>query len=229
MSMDGMDPLVETNDVARTFGRGPAAVVAVHGATCRVFPGDQIALVGPSGSGKSTLLHLMAGLDRPTAGRVSWPALGSHPSELTAGTVGLVFQGPSLLPDLDVIENVALPLLLAGETETQSRALALALLAELGLDDLAGQLPEELSGGQAQRVSVARALIGQPRLVLADEPTGQLDHEAAAMVVDLLLAWTGRLGAGLVISTHDSVVAARLMHRWTMVDGRPLLEPVAAW
>jgi predicted ABC-type transport system involved in lysophospholipase L1 biosynthesis ATPase subunit len=229
MTIDGMDPLVETEDAARTFGRGPAAVVAVHGATCRVFPGDEIALVGPSGSGKSTLLHLMAGLDRPTGGRVSWPALGGHPSELTAGTIGLVFQGPSLLPDLDVVENVALPLLLAGETEADARARAIVLLADVGLIDLAGQLPEELSGGQAQRVAVARALVGRPRLVLADEPTGQLDHEAAAMVVDLLLAMTGRLGAGLVISTHDSVVAARLVLRWTMVDGRPMLEPVAAW
>jgi ABC-type lipoprotein export system ATPase subunit len=229
MTLDGLDPLVETEGVARTFGRGLAAVVAVHGASCRVFPGDQVALVGPSGSGKSTLLHLMAGIDRPTAGRVRWPALGGHPSGLTAGTIGLVFQGPSLLPDLDVVENVALPLLLAGEPESQSRARATALLAELGLADLAGQLPEELSGGQAQRVSVARALVANPRLVLADEPTGQLDQEAAAMVVDLLLSTTGRLGAGLVISTHDSVVAARLQQRWAMVDGRPMLEPVAAW
>jgi ABC-type lipoprotein export system ATPase subunit len=229
MTSDGTDPLVETRDVARTFGRGPAAVVAVHGATCRVLPGDQISLVGPSGSGKSTLLHLMAGLDRPTLGRVSWPALGCHPSELTAGTIGLVFQGPSLLPDLDVVENVALPLLLAGEAESDARAGAILLLAELGLTDLAGQLPEELSGGQAQRVAVARALVAQPRLVLADEPTGQLDHEAAAVVVDLLLSTTGRLGAGLVISTHDSVIAARLAQRWTMVDGRPMLDPVAAW
>src|SRR5258708_4037690 len=101
-------PLVAARDVSRTYGRGPTAVVAVHGTSCAIFPGDQIALTGPSGSGKSTLLHLLAGLDSPTTGAVAWPALGGHPDTLPPGTVGLVFQGPSLLPDLDIAENIAL-------------------------------------------------------------------------------------------------------------------------
>jgi ABC-type lipoprotein export system ATPase subunit len=221
-----LKPLVAADGVARTFGRGPAAVVAVHSATCQVLPGDLIALVGPSGSGKSTLLHLLAGLDQPTVGTISWPALGARPTEWRAGTIGLVFQGPSLLPDLDVAENVAFPLLLAGQSETDASVRAMAMLSQLDLEDLARQLPEELSGGQAQRVAVARALVGQPMLVLADEPTGQLDHDSAAVVVELLIRTAGKIGAGLVISTHDPVVAAQLSEQWTMVDGRPVVpEP----
>jgi putative ABC transport system ATP-binding protein len=223
VTLNSTDVLVRVEEAARTFGRGQAAIVAVHGVTCEVRTEQQIALVGPSGSGKSTLLHLLAGLDRPTVGTVSWPGLGGHPSSLRAGTVGLVFQGPSLLPDLDMVENVALPLLLAGEGEADAARQARELLEELGLADLASHLPEELSGGQAQRVSVARALVGGPRLVLADEPTGQLDHDSAATVVELLVSTTARLGAGLVISTHDLAVADRLPVRWTMFDGRPLI------
>jgi putative ABC transport system ATP-binding protein len=217
------DILVQLDEVARTFGRGRAAIVAIHGVSCQVRTGEQIALVGPSGSGKSTLLHVMAGLDRPTVGTVSWPDLGGPPSTLRAGTVGLVFQGPSLLPDLDVVENVALPLLLDGAASADAAGRARQLLDQLGLADLASHLPEELSGGQAQRVSVARALVAEPRLVLADEPTGQLDHESSQLVVDLLVTTTARLGAGLVITTHDPAVAERLPQRWTMLDGRPLI------
>jgi ABC-type lipoprotein export system ATPase subunit len=224
MSVEALKPLVSADDVARTFGRGRTAVVAVHGASCQVFPGDQIALVGPSGSGKSSLLHLLAGLDQPTVGRVSWPGLGAHPSQLPPGTVGLVFQGPGLLPDLDVADNVALPLLLAGRPEQEAADRTSQLLERLGLADLAGQLPEELSGGQAQRAAVARALVGNPRLVLADEPTGQLDHASAAIVVDLLVRTAEQVGVGLVIATHDLAVADKLSTRWTMVDGRPQLE-----
>jgi len=216
--------LVQADGVARTFGRGTAAVVAVHGATCEVKAGDQIALVGPSGSGKSTLLHLLAGLDRPTVGTVSWPGLAGHPSSLRAGTVGMVFQGPSLLPDLDVVENVALPLLLAGVGEVDAFRRAGEWLERLGLADLVSHLPEELSGGQAQRVAVVRALIGEPRLLLADEPTGQLDHQSAAAVVGLLVSTTVRLGASLVLSTHDQTIAERFPRRWAMLDGRPLVS-----
>ncbi|HSS09144.1 MAG TPA: ATP-binding cassette domain-containing protein [Acidimicrobiales bacterium] len=224
MRSDQVGPLVQAEGLGRTFGAGPSAVVALHGATCQVFPGDQVALVGPSGSGKSTLLHLLAGLDRPTVGSLAWPGLGAPPAHLPAGTIGLVFQGPSLLLDLDVVENVALPLLLAGEAEADAMTGAAGMLRRLGLADLAGQLPEELSGGQAQRVAVARALAGHPRLLLADEPTGQLDRNAAAIVVDLLIHMAGRLGAGLVIATHDPTVAGRLPHRWTMLDGCPWVE-----
>lgn len=209
--------LVRCRGAARTYGAGAAAVVAVHGATCEVRGGDRIAITGPSGSGKSTLLHLMAALEDPTAGHVAWPGLtrGPVPDE-----VGVVFQGPSLIPALNVVENAALPLVLAGHAQEASRRRALDCLALVTAADLAERLPEELSGGQAQRVAVARVLAAGPRLILADEPTGQLDRATGRHVVDVLLAAADALGAGLVVTTHDPTVAARLTERWTMHDGR---------
>ncbi|MCU1380964.1 MAG: transporter ATP-binding protein [Acidimicrobiales bacterium] len=214
------EPLALAREVARTYGSGPSAVVAVHGVSCRVEPGARIAVMGPSGSGKSTLLMLLAGLDRPTAGAVSWPGLGGPPASLRAGTVGVVFQRPSLLPELDATENVALPLLLSGVEDPEATVSAWAALDRLGLGDLARLLPEELSGGQAQRVGMARALAGRPSLVVADEPTGQLDHATAAAVLDALDEAAAATGAALLISTHDPMVAARFGERWTMADGR---------
>jgi ABC-type lipoprotein export system ATPase subunit len=213
------DVLVRASGVARTFGRGPAAVVAVHGASCEIHAGARLALTGPSGSGKSTLLHLLAGLDEPTAGTITWPALGDR-HQLRPGPVGVVFQGPSLLPPLDAAENVALPLLLAGHSEAEATAAALRALDRLGIEDLAGALPDELSGGQAQRVAVARVLAGRPRLILADEPTGQLDHGHGAVVVDALLEAAAATGAALLVATHDPRVAGRFPQRWSMTDGR---------
>jgi ABC-type lipoprotein export system ATPase subunit len=207
------------HDLSRTYGSGRGTVVAVHGATCEIPPGARIALVGPSGSGKSTLLHLMAGLDRPTSGTREWPALGGDPTR-TPWLVGVVFQAPSLLLPLDVVENVELPLLLAGTDRAEARERALAALAELDLAELARMLPEELSGGQAQRVAVARVLAGRPRLILADEPTGQLDHETGAHVLDVMLHAADALGAAVVVSTHDPAVADLLDTRWTVADGR---------
>jgi len=212
-------PLVRCVGLGRTFGSGRGAVVALHDVTCDVAAAEQLALVGPSGSGKSTLLHLLAGLDAPTAGTISWPALGAREA-LRPGPVGVVFQGPSLLPPLDVTENVALPLLLAGVDRKAATAGARTALAQLGLDDLGAKLPEELSGGQAQRVAVARVLAGAPRLILADEPTGQLDHVAGAQVIDVLIEAATALGAALVVSTHDEELAARMAERWQLSDGR---------
>ena len=210
-------PLVRCDGVGRTFGTGAAAVVAVHGATCEIDRGQQIALMGPSGSGKSTLLHLIAGLDRPTTGDVQWPAIGRF-DELRPGAVGVIFQGPSLLPPLDVVENVALPLILGGESDRAATATALVALEALDLQSLASKLPEELSGGQAQRVAVARALAGKPRLILADEPTGQLDHVNGAAVVRALLDAASH-GAALLVTTHDPDVARRFDRIWSMDDG----------
>ena len=134
--------------------------------------------MGPSGSGKSTLLHLMAGLDDPTVGTVSWPGIGPR-SGLRPGPVTVIFQGPSLLAPLTVEENVALPLVLDGMGDAEAHRAARATLDVVDLLDLRDKLPEEISGGQAQRVAVARALAGAPRLILADEPTGQLDRLTA--------------------------------------------------
>ncbi len=213
------DTLVRCDRVARTYGSGRSAVVALHGVTCAVEPGARLAIMGPSGSGKSTLLHLLAGLDEPTAGSITWPALGPR-SALRPGPVALVLQGPSLLPPLDVIENVALPLVLGGLDSEPANERAHAALARLELTALAHKLPEELSGGQAQRVAIARALAQQPRLLLADEPTGQLDHVTAAGVIDVLLEAADHTGAALVVSTHDPAVGDRLARCWTVADGR---------
>jgi putative ABC transport system ATP-binding protein len=217
-------PAVVCDNIARTFGAGSAAVVAVYGVSCTVAPGSRIALTGPSGSGKSTMLHMMAALETPSAGTISWPALNDHP-QAHPGRIGVVFQGPSLLPALDVAENVALPLLLADVDEREAAHRAAHALSQLGIADLADKLPEQLSGGQAQRVAVARVLAARPRLILADEPTGQLDHAAAQLVLDVLLHASRELGAALVVSTHDPLIAQRLDTRWAMRDGRIDLDP----
>jgi putative ABC transport system ATP-binding protein len=213
------EELVRCAGVSRTYGQGTAAVVAVHQVDCVVQSTSRVALTGRSGSGKSTLLHLLAGLDRPTAGELSWPGLGGSPAG-RPGVVGIIFQGPSLLAPLDVAENVALPLLLAGVNATNIESLAADALNRAGVADLAGKLPEELSGGQAQRVAVARVLASAPRLIFADEPTGQLDAAHRDEVVTLLIEAADALGAGLVIATHDARVADRLPERWIMDDGR---------
>ena len=211
------DVVVQCDRAARTFGRGATAVVAVHGASCTVHHADRIAIVGPSGSGKSTLLHLLAGVDRPTTGSIRWPGIEGA---LRPGPVAIVFQAPFLLPALDVAENTALPLVLAGRPPREARAIALEMLARLGIDSLAAKVPDDLSGGQAQRVAVARALVTNPVLLLADEPTGQLDRTTAATVIDALLQAAYECRAALVIATHDRAVADRLPSHWLMTDGR---------
>jgi len=212
-------PLVVCRGASRTHGRGATATVALGPTDCAVAPGERVALVGPSGSGKSTLLYLMAGLDEPTTGEIEWPAIGGR-NELRPSRVAMIFQGPSLLAPLTVVENVALPLVLGGAAAADATASAAEALDRLGLASLAAKLPEELSGGQAQRVAVARVLAGRPRLILADEPTGQLDHVAAAVVIDALVGTATDLGAGLVVTTHDPLIARRLGEKWTMDDGR---------
>ena len=217
--MSQVEDLVVCADAARTFGSGRSAVVAVHGTTAQVSPRARIAIAGPSGSGKSTLLHLMAGLERPTRGQVTWPSFSSDPGE-RAKDIGVVFQSPSLVPALDVAENTGLPLILAGVGEQECRERVAEALELVGVSDLAAKLPEEISGGQAQRVAVARVLAQRPRLVLADEPTGQLDHATGQHLIDVLLAATVAIGAALVVTTHDRTVLERLDTHWAMHEGR---------
>jgi putative ABC transport system ATP-binding protein len=214
---DDRPVLVDCRGLARVYGSGGAAVVAVSGVTCQVRPGDRIALVGSSGSGKSTLLHLMGGLETPSAGTITWPALPMRDGR--PRDVGVVFQGPSLLPALDVTENVALPLVLAGAGQEEATERATEAIAAVRLTEQARAVPEELSGGQSQRAALARVLAAAPTLVLADEPTGQLDHATARVVLDALLHVVDRIGAALVVSTHDPFVAERLPVRWQMQDG----------
>ena len=214
------DVLVRAAGLRRQFGNDPGAVVAVADATFEIRQGDRIALTGPSGSGKTSLLHLIAALDQPSGGVIEWPALGQA-GDLRPGPVGIAFQGPSLLPPLTVAENVALPALLAGTPNAAATAAAGALIDRLGLAEVASKLPEEISGGQAQRAGLARALMGEPRLILADEPTGQLDRSSAAALIDVLLEQVNASHAALVVATHDTAVADRLPLRWSMT-GRTL-------
>jgi putative ABC transport system ATP-binding protein/lipoprotein-releasing system ATP-binding protein len=174
--------------------------------------------MGPSGSGKSTLLYLMGGLETPTSGEISWPALGARDT-LRPGRVAFVFQMPSLLPPLSVVENAELPLLLQGSDVAAARRSALVALERMNLAGLADKLPEELSGGQAQRVAMARALAAGPALILADEPTGQLDHRTAGHVLDVACEALKGTPAALVIATHDPVVAARMDVVWRIHHG----------
>jgi putative ABC transport system ATP-binding protein len=211
--------LVVCDDVSRTFGTGPSAVVAVHGTSCTVPAGARVAIAGPSGSGKSTLLHLMSGLERPTRGEVHWPGLPDLPTP-RAREIGVVFQSPSLVPTLDVAENTGLPLVIAGVGRAECARRVAEALELVGVAALAAKLPEEISGGQAQRVAVARVLAQRPRLILADEPTGQLDHTAGRRLLDALLDAADHLAAALVVTTHDRAVAERLDTHWTMHEGR---------
>ncbi|MGH2412149.1 MAG: ABC transporter ATP-binding protein [Microcystaceae cyanobacterium] len=210
--------LVKAENVGRTYQQGKASVVALASASCQVAPGDRLALMGPSGSGKSTLLYLMGGLERPTSGTIAWPALGSRET-LRPAKMAFVFQMPSLLAPLTVVENVELPLLLGQKEAYLARKAAIEGLERLGLSALANKLPEELSGGQAQRVAVARALASRPRLILADEPTGQLDRPTARILFDGLLATLEGTDTALVVATHDRTVAERLDSVWHMEHG----------
>lgn len=210
--------LVSMSNAGRTYLQGKTPVKALVSATGAVVPGDRIALVGPSGSGKSTLLHLMGGLDSPTCGSISWPALGPK-KMLRPKNVGFIFQVQSLLAPLTVAENVELPLLLEGATPLQAREAAVKALKQIELESIADKLPEELSGGQAQRVAVARALSAQPKLILADEPTGQLDHPTAQRLFDVLLAALKKSDTALIVATHDQIIAQRMQIVWHIRHG----------
>jgi ABC-type lipoprotein export system ATPase subunit len=204
--------------VSRRFERAGARVTAVKDASFEIKPDSCIALVGPSGSGKSTLLHLMTGLLDPSAGSLSWPAL-DEVGDRRVGAIAVVFQAPSLVPWLDAVENVMIPLLLKGLDEKAARRQAEAAVSALSLAESGDKLPEELSGGEARRVAVARAMAQDARLMLADEPTGQLDHSTAREVISALVHAADRNHAALVVATHDPAVAAALAVVWRMQHG----------
>jgi ABC-type lipoprotein export system ATPase subunit len=215
--------LVATRDLARTYLQGGTKIEALRPTTCTIRAKARVAIMGSSGSGKSTLLHLLAGIELPTAGEIRWPAFDDR-DHLRPANIAIAFQGPSLVPFLSVRENVALPLYLLGKAEP-AKDTALEALARLALGDLAEKLPDELSGGQAQRVALARAMASRPRLLLADEPTGQLDQATGRSVIAGLLAWAEATGSGVVLATHDPAVAGFLNETWCMEHGR-LTDPL---
>jgi putative ABC transport system ATP-binding protein len=205
--------ILELRQVHRTHGSGQTAVHALRGVSLDVAPGEFVAIMGPSGSGKSTLLNLAGGLDAPTSGEVlvEGTVLGQLNRRQLAAVrrrrVGYVFQDLNLLPSLTAAENVALPLELDGMRLRRTRQLAIAALDEVGLADLAHRFPDEMSGGQQQRTAIARALVGDRRLVLADEPTGALDSQTGEAVLKLLRARVDAGAAGVLV-THEARHAA---------------------
>ena len=224
-----MDIVVRTVDLTRRFEMGDAHVDALRGVDLSIARGEFVALVGPSGSGKSTVLNLIGGLDRPTGGQV-WingtELSSSDERTLTRHRrqhVGFVFQSFNLLPRLTAEENVALPLMFSDVPEMERQARARALLERVSLGQRLTHRPTELSGGEQQRVAIARALVGQPALLLADEPTGNLDTTTGAEIMALLKELNQEGGLTLLVVTHDPEVAAFADRVVTLRDGR--VEP----
>jgi putative ABC transport system ATP-binding protein len=200
-------------------------VQALRGVSLRVEPGDYVAVVGPSGSGKSTLMHLLGALDRPSTGtlRVGGRDVASlSPDELAKArneTIGFVFQAFQLLPRTTALDNVAMPLVYRGVRRAQRRRRAEDALRAVGMEHRLTHTPNQLSGGEQQRVAIARALVGDPQVILADEPTGNLDSVRGAEVMDLLEALNAQRGVALVVVTHDLELAARARRQLRMRDG----------
>jgi putative ABC transport system ATP-binding protein len=215
---------IRVDAVSKRYATPAGPVRAVDGISLEVEPGGSVAVIGPSGCGKSTLLGLIGGLEAPTCGRVfvGGREISSLPerqrARLRRAELGFVFQADNLLPFLTAVENVGLQLALNAGVDGYRRCAE--MLGELGLAADADKLPDQLSGGQRQRVAVARALVHRPRVILADEPTGALDAESSAAVVDLLLAAQRESGATLVMVTHDLGVARRLDTTLHLRDGR---------
>jgi len=217
---------VRLENVVKSYGRGETAVRAVAGVSLAIAPREFVAIVGPSGSGKSTLLHLMAGLDLPDAGQVfvggkSLQALSDDAvTVLRRRQIGVVFQFFNLLPMLTAEENVALPLVLDGVRLRAARPRACAMLERVGLGHRAKHRPDQLSGGEMQRVAIARALVTGPLVLLADEPTGNLDSHTGEEILALVREMAERHGQAVVMVTHDARAAAHAQRVLAMRDGR---------
>ena len=214
--------LYELTGVARYFQRGPTTVRALDDVSLEIEPGEFVALEGPSGSGKTTLLQILGALDRPSAGTVTFDGsdLVKQPDSALAGlrlrSFGFVFQQFNLIPTLTAVENVEAKLAPIGGT----RERALELLGEVGLAERADHLPAHLSGGEQQRVAIARALSVEPRVVLADEPTGNLDSATGGEIIDLLANLAAEHGSTVIVATHDASLASRAPRRVSMRDGK---------
>jgi ABC-type lipoprotein export system ATPase subunit len=218
--------MLETRDLHKSYQTGDARVDALRGVSIKILPGEIVAITGPSGCGKSTLLHILGALDTPTSGQAY---LEGHPlhslddDKLTAlrrHKIGFIFQFFHLLPTLTVEENVLLPLLLAGRVTPPAKSRARELLSAVGLSDRSHHRPHQLSGGQLQRAAVARALIHRPSVLLADEPTGNLDSASSTIVIQLLTQLARNEKTTVILVTHSDRIAAAADRQIALVDGR---------
>lgn len=219
------DAVLRAQSVSKAFDSGPAKVDVLRDVNLTIERGERLAVLGRSGSGKSTLLHILGGLDDPDTGEV-WIGDDSlqllsvaKRAQLRNRSLGFIYQFHHLLPEFSAAENVAMPLLLAGVAPAESFERANALLNAVGLEARVGHRPHALSGGERQRVAVARALVSNPLLVLADEPTGNLDRQSAEEVFDLMCALSDEFGTSFLIVTHDESMLARTHRALKLVDG----------
>ena len=225
--------LLQATGLRKTYRLGARRVEVLRGVDLSVSAGEFVALRGASGAGKSTLLHLLGGLDRPNAGEIffreqSLGTLGDGElAKLRVAHIGHVFQAYHLLPELDALENVCLPARIARLDAAEAERRARALLQRVGLEHRLDHRPAELSGGEQQRVALARALVNEPQLILADEPTGNLDSHTGEEILNLLCELRAERRATLVIATHDARVAARAPRVVELVDGRLAASPPA--
>jgi ABC-type lipoprotein export system ATPase subunit len=215
--------IIETRDLARIYGDGQQ-VRALDGVSLTIYEGELLAIMGPSGSGKSTLLHMLGALERPTSGQVLIDgqdlAQVRRLDQFRSQTVGFVFQLHNLIPSLTAVENVEVPLGESALRGAERRRWATELLGLVGLSDRAAHLPNQLSGGQRQKVAIARALANKPRLILADEPTGNLDSVSGAEIMDLFGRLNRERAATIIIVTHDPAVARATRRRVILRDGK---------
>ncbi|MBI1195183.1 MAG: lipoprotein-releasing ABC transporter ATP-binding protein LolD [Gammaproteobacteria bacterium] len=218
--------IVKAKGLGKRFGHGDLAVDVFRDIDLTIAKGERIAIIGSSGAGKSTLLHLLGGLDQPSSGEV-WVA-GERMSDLSQRArgrlrnrvLGFVYQFHHLLPEFTVLENVAMPLLIRGTDEREANDRARKLLTEVGLQARLRHKPGELSGGERQRAAVARALVGRPACIMADEPTGNLDHRNAGDVFDLMMSLNAEQGSSLVIVTHERSLAEQMDRILVLENGR---------
>ena len=218
--------MIQASQLSRSYRHGQSSINAVEGLTLAVEPGERIAIIGRSGSGKSTLLNLLAGLDRPTAGTLAVNDLRLDQlsriqmAEYRLKTVGVIFQAFQLIPQRTAFQNIELPLILGGVSPTDRRRIADEWLSKVGLLPRRDHLPYQLSGGEQQRVAIARALVNNPKVILADEPTGNLDSQTAEEVMQLLMTLCREFGTTSVIVTHDAQVARTCSEtQFRMSDG----------
>ena len=219
------EAVLVADGIGRRYVQGDLSVDVLSGVDLRIEPGERVAIIGSSGSGKSTLLHLLGGLDTPTSGTVTLAGqdvskLGQAArGRLRNSAVGFVYQFHHLLPEFSALENVAMPLLIGGQRKGKSMERAKELLTRVGLGDRYRHKPGELSGGERQRAAIARALINDPGVVLADEPTGNLDEDTSLKVYELMLELNTELNTSFIIVTHDVKLAARMDRTLTMSQG----------